>query len=737
MKTLIIIIITVLLSTCALADSQKDERVGRVVLVIAGGISVRDIADPSLRSLWNMMESGSGALVNARTGRPSKDVDPVDRLGMEPGCVSLGAGAMAVAGAEARRAAGVDGLINGIPAGATYKCRTALDIGSAEVVHPEISRMQRANEAASYRARPGALGSALHRSGIKTAVIGNSDIPGEMHREAVAAAMDETGLVDYGDVDSPDLMLSDTSSAYGVRTNQAALLREFDRVAGKSRFIVIDFGDTFRADAYAESCTDEQAAIVRRRAVRRLDAFLTRLATRLDFNRDTLLILSPNSRMFSEIEDERLAPVIVRGPEFGSGTLTSASTRRTGVATISDIAPTVMSLLHAQPESPVDGRPIEHVAQRGTAQELLRLNTDASGQGQRQSAMRGGSVVQSVVVALVTVVVMLGIPGRWRGIAAWLSLVPLALPFAMLYLPLIYSGGLVGAVLWLIGLTVSILLICSAVFRSPTRAFVWLCAGIVITLMIDLLRSAPLISSSIAGYSIIEGARYYGIGNELMGTMLAAAILGTGVAFSSWKAQAWVKWIVAGIVYASVLAFIGAPNLGVNLGGALAAAPALGAALLARRGKWPNWRSLLVAALLVAVAIGAMVGVDVIRGGTSQSHVGRALGSLAGGNRGDLLLVAERKIALNFTLVSTSVWSRLLALSLAGSGILLWRSKRKRGGLLSGEESAAAIGTIIGVIGAFAFNDSGVVAAAACAVVLWVLLAVRSLTYINGKGPGG
>lgn len=731
MRSLIIVILTLALCTCALAASPSN---GRVVLVIAGGISMRDIADPALPHLWRLMHSGSTALMNIRTGRASKDIDPVDKPGMEPGCVSLGAGTLAVAGAEARRAACINGLINGISAGDTYRSRTAFDYGNAQIVHTEIGKILRANEEASYRAHPGVLGLALHKAGIKTAVIGNSDIPGQMHREAVTTAMDSEGIVDFGDVDSPGLTLSDPDSPYGIRADQTALMREFGRVAGKSRFVVIDFGDTFRADTYAESCTDEQAVVVRRQAAHRLDEFVSKLAAGLDFGKDVLIILSPNSRTFSEIEEERLTPVIVKGCGFGPGTLTSPSTRKSGLIAISDVAPAIMSILKVEPSEPLGGRPFKFVPQRGTIDKLLKMNLDAANQGQRQPAMRAGSIFQSVVVVLVTSAVILGVSRPLKRFAAWLALIPLAIPIAMLYLPLIYNGGLVGAVIWLVALTAAIMLASSALFHSPLRAMVWLCGAVVASLMVDLMLGAPLIKSSVAGYGIIEGARYYGIGNELMGTMLGASIIGMGIALSLWKTQAWKKWAFAGAAYALVLVFIGAPNLGVNLGGALAAAPALCAALLARRGKWPGWRTFVVAALVILAAFGALFGPDLLHGGTSQTHVGRALSSTGSG--GDIIMIAQRKIALNFMLLETSVWSKLLALSLIGYFFMLWQAGRKSLRVFSVEEKAAMLGAFIGVLGAFAFNDSGVLAAATCAVVLWMLPAVRLLSLTQEKEPG-
>ena len=728
MKRLLIAIIALFMIPGAVSAEAGR---GHVVLVVAGGISVRDIADPNLPHLWSFMQTGSCALMNVRTGRSSRDIDPVARPGMEPGCVSLGAGGLAIAGAEARRGAGISRLINGAKAGDTYRSMTSWDYGSSKIVQPEIGKVLRANEAASYKAHPGSLGSALHRAGIKTAVIGNSDMPGEMHRETITIAMDDKGLVDYGNTDSPGISSHDPASAYGIQTNRNFLLKELDRVWCESRFVVIDFGDTFRADIYAESCTDLQAMMIRRQAAHRLDHFIESLSARLDPKADTLILLSPNSRLFSDLQEEKLTPIVIKGPGFGSGALISPSTHRAGVVTISDIAPTVMALFDAEPIEPVFGRPIAFMAQRNVPQKLLEMNLDAAEQGQRQPIMRASSIVGSVVVVLVTLAALLGVSLPLRRTAAWIALIPIAVVVVMLYLPLVYSGGIIGAAIWLTVLTAALLFVSSAVFKKPLRALVWLCAAVVVSLMVDLLRGSPLISSSIAGYSLNEGARYYGIGNELMGSMLGSAIIGTGVALSSWNARPRLKWLVVSIVYVLTLVFIGFPMLGVNFGGALAAVLGLGTAALARRGKLPGWRAIAAVIVLMVIAVGLLVGSDMLRGGSAQSHVGRALSSATG-----VLEFAERKIALNFMLLATSPWSRLLGLSLAGTAALMWFGNRRVNGLLSGEEKAAALGAFVGVIGAFCFNDSGVLAAATCAVVLWMLAALYSLDSAQRKGPG-
>lgn len=711
---------TIILVCCA-SLAAGAVREGRVVVVVAGNLSIRDIADPGFSTLDCLFRSGSAGLMNVRTARPTKDVEPTDRPGMESGCLTVGAGAMAAGGAEVRRATNSYANVGGISTGDLYTCRTGRGFGQAQVLHPEIVKIQRICESSAYRARPGALGSALRASGIKTAVIGNSDMPGESHREAVAIAMDETGIVDYGDVDSPNLALSDQSSPYGVRANPDALLRGFY----ESRFIVINFGDTLRADAFADLCTDEQAALIRNRAAGHLDEFLSRLIQRLDFGKDLLIVLAPSPRAVSDIEEERLAPIIIKGRGFGGGILTSPSTRRAGIVTLSDIAPTILAFFGLEAAPGMVGRPIANLPRGGVRQALLTMNMRASSQAQQQPTMRGASVAQSVVVVLVTALILLNAGPRLRIAGAWAALIPAALPLAMLYLPSFYSGGLTGAVIWLILLTAVIIGLCVRGLSPPGRALAWLCAANVLSLAVDLLRGAPLIRSSIAGYNLVEGARYYGIGNELMGTMLGAMFVGTGIMLAA-RGPRRNRGVVAALIYAAVFALMGASFLGAEVGGAMAIVPAAAVALLSRRGWKPSVRSTALIAALTIVTTVALFAFDAMRGGASQSHIGRAVGTASDGDAMGLLLIVQRKMALNFMLLSTSLWSRLLVLSLAASGTLFFWAKRKLGrSFLAREEAAAAVGACVGVVAAFLFNDSGVVAAATCVVFLWMMLVVK------------
>ncbi len=96
----------------------------RVLLVIAGGISIRDITDPRLVNISQLFQDGAAGLLNVRTGKPTENIEAAVRPGMLAGCLTLGAGAMASGGMEVSRAYDATTVIGGAKAGDIYTART-------------------------------------------------------------------------------------------------------------------------------------------------------------------------------------------------------------------------------------------------------------------------------------------------------------------------------------------------------------------------------------------------------------------------------------------------------------------------------------------------------------------------------------------------------------------------------------------------------------------------------------
>jgi hypothetical protein len=208
-------------------------------------------------------------------------------------------------------------------------------------------------------------------------------------------------------------------------------------------------------------------------------------------------------------------------------------------------------------------------------------------------------------------------------------------------------------------------------------------------------------------YSVMEGARYYGIGNEFAG-----AAVGAMMVLAAHLAVTGRGRLAAAAAMAGLAVTIGLPAFGANLGGMIGALSAAGIAAAV----WWRGRVRAVDLIYVAVAIGVglilLVAVDLMRGGGPQSHIGRAF------EGGSIVNIAIRKLQLNLYLLTHSIWSLCLAASCISIG-LLWRWGL--GSIVRNDRAllGAAAGVTAGAAALLVFNDSGVLAAAECLLIAW------------------
>lgn len=210
----------------------------KLLLVVLDQVTWHDLLDeqldaPTLQGL--MRKSGLGMMC-ARTAR-----------GRGGGYLTIGAGSRASSGVLSDTALPVSGMPaegyalqanethlgpgpRGLPARHLFTLYTGWPPADNAIVHLGIGELLRENSSASYPLRLGLLGGTLRRAGLHIACVGNADTPGFPHRELVAIAMDEQGLVESGDV-SAALSRRDPSLPSGYATDGRRLLAAFHRVA--------------------------------------------------------------------------------------------------------------------------------------------------------------------------------------------------------------------------------------------------------------------------------------------------------------------------------------------------------------------------------------------------------------------------------------------------------------------------------------------------------------------------
>lgn len=300
----------------------------------------------------------------------------------------------------------------------------------------------------------------------------------------------------------------------------------------------------------------------------------------------------------------RMLPAGIAGPGAfnGGGALWSASTRRAGLVTAIDVAPTVLEHLGLDVPDEMHGRAIEARPGR-SAGELLAMSD-------RLNVVQGrrGPVLQW---ALLMWVILLAALERARGRAG----VRAGLRIAFL------------AVIWLPGLALA-----TAAFEPPAAVETLALAGgslvlgaltdrlvrwplapalpaaaVLCAYAIDLASGSPLIVASLAGPNPRAGARFFGVGNELETILSLVALFGAGAALTLAPRRAAAGFAIVAVAVAAVL---GAGRLGAAVGAVITLGAGGAAAVLVALPRRP--RPLAVAAIVAApaVAIGGLVAID-------------------------------------------------------------------------------------------------------------------------------
>lgn len=716
---------------------------GKVTIISVPGWSFLDWSEESLCHLPNisgLIRDGAIGGMNVRT--PEK--------GLEDSYITMGAGAPAFSSAgylswNAADAAGDR------TATQLYRRLTGLEPGGANIIVPEIAAIRRRNDNRSQHSQPGLLGEWLRRHGIAAGVFGNSDTSQGKKRYASLLVMDENGLVPSGNV-GDSLLIPDPGSPYAVRTSKSELLRAWDSVRAPA-VLLLEWGDLWRFQTEQSRYDTEQAEREKIEILRRLDELVGEILRR-QRSADSIWLLSPFVGLEAARNKMLLAPVVHDGPDVYPGLLLSPSTRREGIVTASDFAPSILASFGIEAPNDMVGRAMTAVRHRdplaalmkdiGTISEIYRL---------RPRVLIPFVSVEAVVLlaALVAVWGKFGRAFRWIGT---LLLALLAAPFSLLLL------GWLNAAYPLQGAGQAALFVASTGFiaclcghgRSAISAAGLLSGITAAALLLDGLLGAEGMKHSVLGYDPMIGARYYGMGNEYMGVVVGAATLAFAAALERWRRRqaaaraapdsavtpspappsrtaAFARrrrraGLAAGLTaaaFAAVTLYLAAPRLGTNAGGAITAAVAFGIAWLRSFAggafrRHSLLRLALVSAGLIAASLGALWLLNAVIPADAgrQSHIGRAMGLLGDGRTDLIAATIVRKLQMNAHLIGVSVWTKVLA---AGLLVMAVAVVRPRGAFRRWEAShphymSGFIAIAVGSVAALAFNDSGIVAAA-------------------------
>lgn len=716
----ITLFVLVILTAMFAAPAAGKELKHRVIMVIVNRVTYEDLHRPGLPNFGKLMARGGVGVMNINTAGDSSDTNAY---------ATIGAGNKALGSNIGGFTYNVDEVIDGAPAAQIYRRNTGYGTGDSRLVNVSVASLIINNEKANYIITPGALGDAIRSQGGRIAVIGNSDgLKDAPERWSALIGMDARGRIDVGDVGTGLLRLNPLAP-YGWETDYSRLEGLLNRLLATTDFIVVETGDTARVDAYADQTLVKMTEGQRSRALKRVDDFIGRIYPLADENTMVMVVTPLPPALAIKKDGIKLAPVIIAGGDIGPGSiLATPSTRQPGLLVNYDLAPTVLRHLRLNQPEGLIGLPVvsEQVAdQKSGLQQVYSGLLSAA--VVRPAMLKYFAKYQVVVLGLV-ILSMFARTLRNSKTVRLLILSLYMLPLSLLLLPLLGNFKLMPLLFLAVGLT-GLLTMLVWTQQNTVRRLLVISTIIAVPVVLDVVFGAALMKKSVLSYDLVVGGRFYGIGNEYMGVLIGVTIQGAVCWMTLWPQFRRVQLIVSGLIFAGLIFFFAAPNIGTNAGGALAAVVGYAFTLYLLIWKRLSWRALIVPATAVVAGVVILILVNNYLISGSQSHIGRAVGMLTSGNFNAIWLTIVRKALANWYLFLHSPWTSGLVMLTAAMVALRVRFAGQVRMLFTKYSvlHRGYWGMLAGAIAALVFNDSGIISAALMG--LYLVLPVVELVF--------
>ena len=769
-----LLIVMMLVGTGFQGSAQNKPR-PQVIVIVCSGLTFDDLhlSDDAFPHLAGFVERGTTGLMNCAVNGEKTDV--AAKLTLAIGKQSPAEPTDGKAGNDWEL---LQGETQGV--GAVFHRLTGLTPNSkASIKHLGINSLQ--SRGLSQNRLGAALASATPP--VKTWIVGNSDrvherlINAKIRTETLSDRSSTLLTLDSTGVGSGMIALHayDSRLPYGL-TDSAQSLIDY-ALQRPSDFTVIELGNLSRAEAARPQIATEAYVTARKHGIALLDNLIARLLETLKKRNATvnILLVSPRPPA-SDAKDpqnwNRLTPIVGWGPDFPPGRFISDTTRTPGIVANSDFAPTILSLFDIAAPASMVGKPlrvekddvfIDPEFKSKFANRLADLN-----RLDFLSNLNDRSLVPALFfMGVCTVLFILGglaalrtgntgVAKAFSGGLIFIMNAPGAFMLASIQLPPTVPEHLIRSAL-ISGL---LTLICFVSSRLAKFSPALLCCLLnTVLILADLLTGQTLLKESLLSNYYIGGFRYYGIGNEYLGVLLAFALGGgflwmdeSRIPSNSSSEERLARKekplpffktpnaILLSLFWVGLSFALGWSAFGANSGSLVVTTASFGLGITLLCGRKPGWGA---GALLILLGLGLsflFAWLDLKFSGAQASHAGMALKSASGGQGWYYLLeIILRKTLLNLRLL-VAPWTLFtaflitIAISLVNK---LGSDKLARFWLRFVWFAKGRTAAALAIIAAILFKDTGVVTVCYLVGFLTALL-VSALCHFNAASePDG
>lgn len=588
-----------------------------------------------------------------------------------------------------------------------------------------------------YGATLGMLGTTLNKNNLKVALLGNSDIKKnddlKKIRNLALVCMDENGRVQSGNVDN--INKKDDTMPFGISTDYDKLKSETKKYYENNDAIFVELGDTYRLDEYKNNLNENTYKSMKKKIYQNINDYLKEVFEMAGKN-DTIYIVSEFESNLDYKTKRRLSPVI-KFEKDGYGLLESSTTRNSGIVSNIDIGVDIINKFGLKNELMI-GKVFKNVQDENGIKKVLKdyerivsINTI------RASVVNSyvGIVSASWVIAMIAILFKNKIPKKEKGLGRdqifkvlkELIKLGLIMPLAFLTAPVFQFKTPAGLVSGVLIVTIIYYLIGYFLFRKDDIKqmgfYAFLTIGLII---IDCVIGTPLMKSGIMSYDAINGARYYGVGNEYEGVTIASAVFALAVLLNYKKISKWLAVVLSLVI----LITSAMPSMGANVGGAISECVAYLLFILLIFDVKLDLKKIIMIGVATVLIVVAFAGLDFLMG--TESHLAVFTNQIIQEGPAAIFDTFGRKIQMNLKLAKSSVWVNILIVSIIIIGALIFKPSgyfkkiHDKYPMIFKGFMASFVGCIVTLL----VNDSGIVAASTAAIYILIPIIIIGINMI-------
>lgn len=571
-----------------------------------------------------------------------------------------------------------------------------------EIINESINNIYKLNEKNGYSPKIGYLGDELKNNNKRSALFADNTLDEENLLYSGLIGMDSNGIISEGIIDN--LTIKDANYPFKRKMDYKNLLSE--SVNSNADFKIIDIGDLERLYRYGNNYSEDEYFQKRRNILNDIDVFIGELLANVDFEKSTLIITSPNATD-TIIDKNKLSPILFYGKGIPKGELLSSTTNRNGIIANIDLAPTILNLLGIDSTGSV-GKIIsfDDKIDKSIEEKIIEKNKIYTVSSVRYKSLLYYGICSIIILVLVLLVkiarIRLSINFKYirRISLEMILLMPTLYLITSIFQPG-NSRNYIGIILLLLVISI-IILYGLRKFNMNKKLLIFSSFNIMI-LLLDLILKGQISQFSVLSHDPIIGARYYGMGNEMVGIFLASiAILLKQLKILGINKNVNILILMTGLF------FIASPKLGANVGGSLALLAALIFYFLVEKEIEIDFKKILIIAVIGIAILGIIAIID-IKFNTNTTHLGNTILSIKDEGLSLVIQIILRKLLMNIKLIGRSFWTFVLLTSL-----LVFSSGIYYNEIYDSDLLKVTIAIIIGALAGFLLNDSGLILSAFC-----------------------